>query len=110
MLSKTYRASSLYGRRKSKHVIELAKAAGNAFCTPFINNAKIHLDKADKMFKRLEEVYTAIRVKGRNYHSKPQLDACKDECEELYKLDKEIETPVKALEPLMTISPACVKG
>ena len=60
---------------------------------------------ADKLFKHLEEVNTAVQVKGRGYHSKAGLDKCKDECEEIFKHDREIEAAVKALKPLQSISP-----
>ena len=78
-------------------------------CIPLIKNAKIHIDLADKTFKHLEEMYTAVQVKGRGYHSTAQLEKSKAACEKVYKLDKEIEIAVKALKPLMAISPVLHK-
>ena len=98
------KVANIWLKKRSNHNVEVAKAQGHPLCTDVIANAKKHLDRCDELFKHLEDVKTAAAVKGRGHHFRADLEQCGRECEEIYKLDKDISSAVKALAPLMALN------
>ena len=65
---------------------------------------KKHLARCEELISHLGVVKTAAAVQGRGYHSRLELEQCREECEEIYKLDKDINNAVKALGPLLALN------
>ena len=92
-------------QKKVKREVEFAKAHGNILCDALLQTGKTRFAAIEKLYKHLEEVNTTIQINGRGFYSTAQLDACKDEWEEIFRHDKALEGIVKALKPILAISP-----
>ena len=74
-------------------------------CEKVVEKATQHLARCDQLVEELNKVQRAAGVHGRGYHSKKQLEKSIKEVEEVYRLDKEITSVMKAIQALMIVNP-----
>ena len=87
-------------KNKSRHEISLAKADSHPLCKEVVNNTKTVLGAADATFKKLENTYKQMEVKGKGFLSMKQLEESGELCESVWKQNRDIVEMVKALDQL----------
>ena len=92
-----------FPKHKSRHDISLAKAENHPLCREVVINTKTVLTAAETTFKKLESTYKSMEVKGKGFLSMKQLEECGEDCEAVWKQNKEIVDMVKALDHLLKL-------
>ena len=75
----------------------MAKAEGHRLAVPIVAHTKEVIDVANGVHQSLEKFNQEAAVEGRGYHSKKKLDDHMAGCEDIFRIDKELEQNVKSI-------------
>ena len=97
------RAVLEFPKHKQKHSISIMKVETHPLCQEVIVNMNTLMKDAEAKLAALSTTHTSIEVKGKGFLSLAQLEEGMENCEALWKLNKDITEMVKALDSLAKI-------